>query len=263
MKIAVSGKGGVGKTTVSAALVNYFSRRGEGVYAVDADPDASLGITLGIDPNLIAEQVPLIEMKEVIENKNAGGGALVDLNPDIEDVLDEYSLTMDKVSFLRMGGVKQGGSACYCKENSFLQSLLNSLLIDKEEVVVLDMSAGIEHLTRGTSRGVDLMLVVTEPSLTSVRTSLLVDKLATELSVKNIYFVGNKIRGAEEVTFLKDALPPNKLLGILPFDEKVMCLARGRGDDEEMLENELFEEMNQIMEKLIGGEGKTVKPTNE
>ena len=253
MKIAVSGKGGVGKTTVSAALVNYFALRGDSVYAVDADPDASLGITLGIDPQIIAEQVPLIEMKKVIEKKNAGGGALVDLNPDTKDVLDEYSIIKGNVSFLRMGGVKQGGSACYCKENSFLQSLLNSLLIEKEEVVVLDMSAGIEHLTRGTSRGVDLMLVVTEPTLTSVRTSRLVEKLAGELEVNSLYFIGNKIRDNEEVTFLEESLPSAKLIGALPFDEKVLSLARGR-EIEKSTDNAFYKEVDKVMAKIMGGE---------
>ncbi len=253
MKIAVSGKGGVGKTTVAAALVNYFARRGDGVYAVDADPDASLGITLGLDPQLIAEQTPLIELKKVIDEKNAGGGALVDLNPNIEDVLEEYSIQKGPVKFLRMGGVKQGGSACYCKENSFLQSLLNSLLLDKPEKVILDMSAGIEHLTRGTSRGVDLMLVITEPTLTSVRTSLLVDKLAGELGIKGLYFLGNKIRNQEEVEFLEESLPPKKLGGSLPFDEGALALARGKG--QEGFETDIFKEIEKLMAKLIGGEG--------
>jgi len=256
LKIAVSGKGGVGKTTLSASLVNYFVRRGDGVFAVDADPDASLGITLGIDPEVISKQVPLIELHEVIKEKNAGGGGLVDLNPDTRGILDQYSIKRGGVSFLRMGGVKQGGSACYCKENSFLQSLLNSLLLDQDEVVIMDMSAGIEHLTRGTSQGVDLMLVVTEPTLTSVKTSLLVEKLAGELNIKSLYFVGNKIRDAEEVDFLKDSLSENKLIGSLPFDGRVMSMARGKKHEDE-LGQILCKEIDSIMGRLLGGEGIT------
>ncbi len=253
MKIAVSGKGGVGKTTVAAALVEYLSRRGNGVYAVDADPDASLGITLGLDPQLVAEQIPLIDMKEVIEEKNAGGGTLVDLNPDIEDTLEEYSIKKDGVNFLRMGGVKQGGTACYCKENAFLQSILNSLLYDSNKAVILDMSAGIEHLTRGTSKGVDLILAVTEPSLTSVKTSLLVKKLAGELGIKRLCFLGNKVREDREAEFLKESLPQEELLGCLPFDGEILSAARGEGQEEN--NGILYKEIEKIMQELLGGEG--------
>jgi len=252
LKIAVSGKGGVGKTTVAASLVDYFARRGNGVYAVDADPDASLGITLGLDPRVIEEQVPLIDMKEVIEEKNKGGGALVDLNPNTEDVLEEYSINRGNISFLRMGGVKQGGTACYCKENAFLQSILNSLFYDTDKTVVLDMSAGIEHLTRGTSRGVDLMLAVTEPSLTSVKTSLLVQNLANELGIKQLYFLGNKIREEQEAGFLKESLPEGTFIGMLPFDAEVLSLARGEACHESSL---LHKQIEKIMENILGGEG--------
>jgi CO dehydrogenase maturation factor len=169
MKIAISGKGGVGKTTISAGLVKLFSNKGHRVYAVDADPDVSLGTTLGLSTEEVESLTPLVEMKEVIQEKSQGGGAFFALNPRVDDVIEQYSIKIGNISFLRMGGIKQGGSACYCKENSFLNSVLNTLLFEQDDVVILDMSAGIEHLTRGTSDGVDLMLIVTEPTRVSTR----------------------------------------------------------------------------------------------
>ena len=221
MKIAVSGKGGVGKTTVAANLIYLFAKNGFNVFAVDADPDASLGLTLGMDPQKLASLTPLVDMKEVIEQKSGGKGAFYNLDPDVEDVVDNYSLQQDRVKFLIMGGIKQGGSACYCRENSFLNAVLNSLLLDKEEVVVLDMSAGIEHLTRGTARGVDFMLVVTEPTRTSIKTAGLVKQLSSELGIKNVKILGNKVRKDEEKKYLTENFSPDEIIGILPFEEKV------------------------------------------
>ncbi|MDO9535017.1 MAG: AAA family ATPase [Bacillota bacterium] len=220
MKIAVSGKGGVGKTTITANLIYLFVKNGYDVFAVDADPDASLGLTLGMDPEKLASLVPLVEMKEVIEEKS-GKGAFYSLNPDVEDVIDNYSLQKGKIKFLIMGGIKQGGSACYCRENSFLNAVLNSLLLDKKEVVFLDMSAGIEHLTRGTSQGVDLMLVVTEPTRNGVKTAKVVQKLARDLGIGKVKIIGNKIRREEEEDFIRQSFSEADIIGFLPYQDGI------------------------------------------
>lgn len=230
MKIAVSGKGGVGKTTISAGLVHCCNSEGFPVYAIDADPDASLGITLGLDPGKLEQLVPLIEMKEVIEDKNAGGGLFVDLNPAVDDILADYCLCEGNIRFIRMGGIKQGGSACYCKENSFLHSILTSLLLERKEAVVLDMSAGIEHLTRGTARGVDMMLVVTEPSIVSVKTAALAEKLARELGIRQVFLLGNKVRDDGDRDFLESSLTASSFIGMIPFNEKLLLNSRVAGD---------------------------------
>ena len=253
MKIAVSGKGGVGKTTLSAGLIECFVQNGREVYAIDADPDTSLGITLGLDEEKLDNLVPLIDMREVIENKNAGGGVMVDLNPDVADVLEDYCLKENKIKFFKMGGIKQGGTACYCKENSFLYSILNSLLLDKEEPVVIDMSAGIEHLTRGTARGVDVILVVTEPTLTSVKTAGVVKQLANDLGIGRVFFVGNKVRNEQDREFLSRSFSSDELAGIVPFDEGLLSTSQNAFQGESKFQ---IEEIKNIWKNLVGGEQK-------
>lgn len=220
MKIAVSGKGGVGKTTVAAGLAYLLARDGLNVYAVDADPDATLGLTLGFSPDKLAAMTPLVELKEVIQEKSGGGGAYYNLDPDVDDVIADYSLQRDNIHLLLMGGIKQGGSACYCRENSFLNAVLNTLL-DNKDAVILDMSAGVEHLTRGTAQGVDMIFVVTEPTRAGVKTGGLVCKLARELGIAGVKVLGNKIRREEEKEFIRKQLPGETIAGFLPYADKV------------------------------------------
>lgn len=247
MKIAVSGKGGVGKTTISANLAKLFVKKGYNVYAVDADPDSSLGLTLGISEDKLANIKPIIEMKELIGEK-AGDGAIYSLNPMVDDVADRFSIEINGIKFLRMGGVKRGGSDCYCRENTFLKALVNSLLLDTKDVVILDMGAGIEHLTRGTSRGVDLMIIVTEPGKSSVQTARIVEQLARELEIKQIKFVANKVRSQKEETFIKENFKPEELLGILHYDEAISEMSMGIGQNPDELDNK---ELEEILEKLF------------
>ncbi|MBS4021223.1 MAG: AAA family ATPase [Dethiobacter sp.] len=222
MKIAISGKGGVGKTTFSANLARAFAARGYNVFAVDADPDVSLGATLGFPADELAGLRPVIEMKELVEERTGGGGAFFSLNPKVDDLIDKFSLKLGNIGFMRMGSVKQGGTACYCKENSFLYAVLNSLLLDKDDMVIMDMSAGIEHLTRGTSRGVDVIVIVTEPTRVSVQTARVVQKLALELGIRRVKILANKVRSEKEKDFIHSQFTEEELLGIIPFDEEVL-----------------------------------------
>ncbi len=256
MKIAVSGKGGVGKTTVAASLVKLFAGTHGRVFAVDADPDACLAAGVGIDEETIRQHKPMVELKEIMDRKNAGGGAFYTLNPEVDDVLEDYCIRQGNIHFLRMGGVKKGGEACYCKENTFLSAVVSSLLLDKDEVVILDMGAGIEHLSRGTARGVELMLVVVEPSKNSVNTAKLVQKLAQDLGIKKVKFVANKVRNDLEKEFILKNFGADEVIGVIPFDEAVWESAMGNGPAAE-LGGALLQSMKEIQAKIIRevGEG--------
>ncbi|MDI7246284.1 MAG: AAA family ATPase [Bacillota bacterium] len=232
MKIAVSGKGGVGKTTVSAGIILGIAESGRPVFAVDADPDANLGFALGFPEETLAHLRPVVEMDDLIREK-MGDGAFFRINPRVDDILDAFSLESGNIRLLRMGGVKQAGTACYCRENAFLERLMGALLIERDEVVVLDMSAGIEHLTRGTARGVDVILVVVEPSQASLRTARITETLARDLGVADVRFIANKVRNDEERAALEAHFGAGELLGFVPFSDELwgasMFTSDGRG----------------------------------
>lgn len=255
MKLAISGKGGVGKTTIAATLVRLFAETHKTVYAIDGDPDACLAAGVGISQEIIENMKPVVEMRDIINQKSAGGGAFYVLNPDIDDVLAEYCIKLDNIRFFRMGGVKKGGEACYCRENTFLHAMVSSLLLDKDDVVVMDMGAGIEHLSRGTARGVDLMLIVVEPSKNSVNTAKLVQKMATELGIQKTKIIGNKIRSQKEEDFIKSHFHAEEILGFVRFDDEVWESAMDQGPAAE-LKGQLFESMKCIQRDLIEEVGK-------
>ncbi|WP_027718667.1 AAA family ATPase [Desulfovirgula thermocuniculi] len=252
MKLAISGKGGVGKTTIAAALIKSFARTHHTVYAVDADPDASLAAALGIPEEVARGLKPVVEMKEIIREK-MGDGTFFTLNPRVDDVLDNYSYRHRNIRFLRMGGIKRGGTECYCRENTFLAALISSLLLDRDELVVMDMGAGIEHLSRGTARGVDLMLVVVEPSRLSINTAYLVTELAADLGIQKVRVVGNKVRTPKEREFILNSFPAERLLGIIPFSNHILEASQEKGEvPEEDIEN-VLDEIREKIEKEAGG----------
>lgn len=225
MKIAISGKGGVGKTTLAACLSKYYARKSYKVIAVDADPDANLAATLGIDYNRASEITPLIEMKKLIEErtgaKPGGYGVFFKLNPKVDDIPEKFGIDIDGVRLLVAGTIKAGGSGCYCPENVLLKSLFRHLVIDRKEIVILDMEAGIEHLGRGTCENMDILIIVIEPGLRSIQTAQTVKKMSQDLGIKTLFIVVNKIKTAEEEKLIKNNLGDFKILGKLPYSEKV------------------------------------------
>ena len=225
MKIAISGKGGVGKTTLVACLSKYYARKNYKVIAVDADPDANLASALGLDYKDVLKVVPLIEMKNLIEErtgaKPGGYGAFFKLNPKVDDIPEKFGIDIGGVRLLVAGTIKAGGSGCYCPENVLLKNLFRYLVISREEIVILDMEAGIEHLGRGTCENMDALIIVVEPGLRSVQTAWSVRKMSQDLGIKDLYIVVNKIRNYEEEKLIKDSLEDFVILGKLPYSDSV------------------------------------------
>ncbi len=218
MKIAISGKGGAGKTTISASLTRLFEENGHSVYAVDADPDASLGMALGFEDADISRLPPIVDLKEIIEERAGGKGGIFSLNPKVDDVIERFSLQSGRVRLLKMGSIKKAATACYCPENSFLKAVVRALALEKDDVVVLDMCAGIEHLTRGTAQGVDRMLIVTEPTAISLKTAKVAAGLAKDLGVGSVSLVGNKVRDKDDESLIEREAGGFDVVGFLPYE---------------------------------------------
>jgi CO dehydrogenase maturation factor len=224
MKFAVSGKGGVGKTTFAALLIRTLDRQGTHVLAIDADPDANLGSALGIpDADRI---VPIAEMKELIfertEAKPGSIGSYCKLNPRVDDLPDALSVRLGRIKLMRLGGVKKGGGGCICPESTLLKVLVTHIVLARDEAVVMDMEAGIEHLGRATAKSVDRLLVVVEPGRRSIDTAGHIRRLASQIGLDNIWLIGNKIRGEADREFLISNLPDFEFLGFLPHDDALI-----------------------------------------
>jgi len=224
MKIAVSGKGGVGKTLLASLLARTFADSDYSVIVIDADPDANLASTLGFpDADRIT---PISEMKELIEErtetKPGKAGLYFKINPKVDDIPDKYSVNHDGIRLLVMGPVKKGGTGCYCPENALLAALLAHLLITRNEVVILDMAAGIEHLGRGTAKAVDKLIVVVEPGRCSIETAYRIEKLANDIGLNNIALVGNKIHNQSEKEFMLSRLKDFDFIGFIPYDQAIV-----------------------------------------
>jgi len=222
MKIAVSGKGGVGKTTLSSLLARYWATKGYRVLAVDADPDANLGSALGID---VAGIVPVANMDELIHERTGAKpgtvGGFFRLNPRVDDLPEALGKEKDGVRLLVMGTVKKGGSGCICPESALLKALMSHLVLYHKEVVVMDMEAGIEHLGRGTAQGVNCLVIVVEPGQRSIETAARVRRLTEDIGLRKVVAVGSKVRSTKEEEFLRNNLDSIPLIGILPFSEEI------------------------------------------
>ncbi|MCF8025301.1 MAG: AAA family ATPase [Desulfobacteraceae bacterium] len=224
MKLAISGKGGVGKTTFSALLIRALSDQGKKVLAIDADPDANLAGAIGIaDAEKI---VPISGMKDLVyertEAKPGSIGGFFKMNPKVDDLPDSLSAKLDNIKLMRLGGVKKGGAGCICPESTLLKALITHIVLARDEVVVMDMEAGIEHLGRATAGAVDRLIVVVEPGRRSIDTAMHIKQLASEIGLNKISLVGNKVRGKQDSDFLQSHLSDFEFLGFLPYDEALI-----------------------------------------
>jgi CO dehydrogenase maturation factor len=223
MKLAVSGKGGVGKTTISALIAMALRDAGKKVIAIDADPDSNLLACMGYpEPESVP---PLVELKDFIAErtgvKPGTTGGMYKLNPKVDDIPEKYAVDVDGIKVLVAGAVKKGGAGCYCPENALVRALVSHLLINDDTSLVLDMEAGVEHLGRGTIGAVDRLLVIVEPGRRSVETALRIAGLAKDLNLTKVSAIGNRIRSEDDKGLLKETLGEIEFAGFVPYDEKV------------------------------------------
>jgi len=224
MKVAISGKGGVGKTTLTAVLARLLTDRGRTVLAIDADPAANLASALGLSDN--ESITPLTEMTELVQERTGVSGrsygALFKMSPKVVDLPDKLSIERDGIRFMVLGGIHKGGGGCACPENVLLKTLLGHLMLQRDEVVIADMAAGIEHLGRATVQGVDALIVVVEPGRRSIETGKRVVRLAGDIEIDRVFIVGNKMRSDAHRQFVTDAFPGVPVLGFLSYSECVL-----------------------------------------
>jgi len=253
MKIAITGKGGVGKTTLSSILSHLYAKEGKRVVAVDADPDANLAQAFGLAEEQITSIRPISELKDLIAERTGARpgsmGGIFKLNPKVDDIPEEFGCSIDGITLLIMGKSKEAASGCYCPENVFLRRLLSHLVVERDEVVVVDMEAGIEHLTRGTAQGVDAFIVVVEPGQRSVQTAHQVAEMAEGIGVRQVYVVANKIHRPEDLEFIKKEISGMELLGTISFRPEVMQ-ADIKGKPPYEISPETVEEVSEIKRRL-------------
>ncbi|MCX7670951.1 MAG: AAA family ATPase [Anaerolineae bacterium] len=226
-KIAITGKGGVGKTTLTALLSYIYAQRGQDVIAIDADPAGNLGLAFGLPANLDAALKPIAEMEELIYERTGAQkgtiGGVFRLNPKVDDIPENFSITHRGVRLLRLGTVRAGGAGCLCPENALLKALVTHLLLRRNQTLILDMEAGVEHLGRATAGAVDAFIIVVEPGLRSLGTADQIRRLASEIGIQRFYLVANKTRGAEDEAFVRAHAGDVPLLGALPFSPAAMA----------------------------------------
>jgi CO dehydrogenase maturation factor len=223
VKIAIGGKGGVGKTTVCAVWAQLFAEDGFDVLAIDADPNTNLALAFGIPSGQAPE--PLIKMKQLIAERIGAGkeaaGAYFRLNPKVSDLPEKYWLKAGKVKLLVLGGITQAGAGCACPEGAFLKALLTHTVLERQELVLVDLAAGVEFLGRASIQGISALVVVVEPGGRSIETANNMARMAGDLGVGCVAAIANKITDTSQIDIIKSELKDVTWLGSLRYSRSV------------------------------------------
>jgi CO dehydrogenase maturation factor len=225
LKVAVAGKGGVGKTLIAGGLASGFAARGLKTIAIDADSSPNLALTLGLTAEDARKILPISENRELVESKTGTGySGVYRLSFTVDDIVRDYAVsTPFNVSLIVMGTVKAMEAGCMCAPNAVIRAMLRHLIVERDEAVVLDLEAGVEHIGRGTARQVDALLIVADSNLKSLEIAKHIYDLAAKAGMKNLYLIGNRVMNPDQeeaiTTFAdKNGLP---ILALIPFDSKV------------------------------------------
>jgi len=252
MKIAISGKGGVGKTTLAACLARDLAASGMKVFAIDADPAMNLAFALGVDDE--SAITPVSEMKGLIRQRTGVTGeefgGFFKANPKVSDLPEKLCATAGDVRVMTLGGVQKGGGGCACPENVFLRTLVAHLVLIRNEAVILDMEAGVEHLGRATVQGVDALLIVVEPGRRSIDTARRIRSLAQDIGIERIFAVGNRVRNGRHREFIEREIAPLPILGMISYNEKIAeadLAGRSPWEDNEQLRSEVAQLRENLM----------------
>lgn len=263
MKVAVTGKGGVGKTTFASVLCRLYADEGRKVLAADVDPDANLGLALGLSEEEVNSIVPVSRMKELARERTAANASntFYKLNPEVSDLPDALSRDVNGVKLLVMGTVDTGGSGCVCPEHVLLKAILSNLVFRKDDVVVMDMEAGLEHLGRGTASMMDQFIAVIEPGARSVQTYTRIKGLARDIGITKVRVVANKVREKRDEEFIRSRIPDEDFLGFIHYSPLVIE-ADLNGQSPYDYSQEVVEEIRKIKVKMDNEEALNMLKTS-
>lgn len=255
VKLAISGKGGVGKSTLVAALALLIARRGRKVLAVDADPDANLSAIIGFPEKKQKQIIPIAGHAALIEERTGAKvreyGQIFKLNPDVSDISDNYAVIHEGVALLVLGAVSRGGGGCACPENVLIRALVTDLVLRRDDILIMDMEAGVEHLGRATARGVDTMIVVLEPGQSAVDSTRRIIRLAGDIGLDNILLVANKVRGSDDEKFIRQEFPDHELIGFIPYSDDLRRLNRSGHSVLDGLPEDMIVRFEEILDRLV------------
>lgn len=262
MKIAISGKGGVGKTTLAGVMARVLANRGQKVIAIDADPDSNLASALGVEESEAEKVQPLAQMQEFIEERTGTRkgqyGAFFQINPKVDDIPERFSIEKNGVKLIVLGNIPMGGGGCFCPESALLKSFLTYMFVERDDYVIVDMDAGLEHLGRGTTAYIDALIVVVEPGKRSFQTASQVKRLSEDIGIRRVCVVGNKVTDGKDLQFMKRHLSDFTFLGKMGYNEKIIEADRGGispYDIDTQIKTEV-EEIVDALEKEMARDGK-------